>query len=97
MLDVYIPKLCKNLILTLMSRIEAAEIFPNFRVSILDLVNLLEAMDQRDRFIVMVGGASVTPDYTAHIKADGTAPNAMDAVKEARRLMRTKRESGGDG
>ena len=62
-----------------------------------DLVNLLDAMDQRDRFIVMVGGASVTPDYTAHIKADGTAANAMDAVKEARRLIRTKRESGGDG
>lgn len=62
-----------------------------------DLVNLLDAMDQRDRFIVMVGGASVTPDYTAHIKADGTAANAMDAVKEARRLIRTKRGSGGDG
>jgi methanogenic corrinoid protein MtbC1 len=39
----------------------------------------------------------VTPDYTTHIKADATAANAMDAVKEARRLIRTKRESGGDG
>ena len=62
-----------------------------------DLVNLLDAMGERDRFIVMVGGASVTPEYAAHIGADGTAPNAMDAVKEARRLISAKKTSGGDG
>ncbi len=61
-----------------------------------DLIDLLDAMGERDRFIVMVGGASVTPEYATHIKADGTAPNAMDAVKEARRLIRAKREGGGD-
>ena len=61
-----------------------------------DLIDLLDAMGERDRFIVMVGGASVTPEYAAHIKADGTAPNAMDAVKEARRLIRAKRENGGN-
>jgi len=61
-----------------------------------DLIDLLDAMGERDRFIVMVGGASVTPEYAVHIKADGTAPNAMDAVKEARRLIRAKRENGGN-
>ena len=59
-----------------------------------DLMGLLEAMDQRDRFRVIVGGASVTPDFAARIGADGTAPNAMDAVKVARQLIRQKNTSG---
>ena len=61
-----------------------------------DLIDLLDAMGERERFIVLVGGASVTPEYATHIGADGTAPNAMDAVKEARRLIRAKRGTGGD-
>lgn len=61
-----------------------------------DLIDLLDAMGERDRFIVMVGGASVTPEYAIHIGADGTASNAMDAVKEARRLIRAKKDDGGD-
>jgi methylmalonyl-CoA mutase cobalamin-binding domain/chain len=61
-----------------------------------DLIDLLDAMGERERFIVMVGGASVTPEYATHIGADGTAPNAMDAVKEARRLIRAKRGNGED-
>ena len=53
-----------------------------------DLVNLLDAMGERDRFGVMVGGASVTQEFAQQIKADGTAANAMDAVKLARQLIR---------
>src|SRR5690606_1092619 len=34
-----------------------------------DLINLLEAMGERDRFKVMVGGASVTPEFAERIKA----------------------------
>jgi corrinoid protein of di/trimethylamine methyltransferase len=60
-----------------------------------DLVDLLVAMGERDRFGVMVGGASVTPEFAERIGADGTAPNAMDAVKLARRLIRQKSLSGG--
>lgn len=60
-----------------------------------DLVDLLVAMGERDRFGVMVGGASVTPEFAKRIGADGTAPNAMDAVKLARLLIRQKSLSGG--
>jgi len=54
-----------------------------------DLVDTLKAMGERERFRVMVGGASVTPDFAAHIGADGSAPNAVQALQLARRLMQT--------
>jgi corrinoid protein of di/trimethylamine methyltransferase len=56
-----------------------------------DLVNLLEAMGERQRFKVMVGGASVTPEFTEKIGADGTARNAVKAVQLAQRLIREQR------
>lgn len=56
-----------------------------------DLINLLEAMGERDRFKVMVGGASVTPEFAERIKADGTAQNAVKAVQLAKRLIREQR------
>jgi 5-methyltetrahydrofolate--homocysteine methyltransferase len=46
-----------------------------------DLVDLVEAMNERDRFKIMVGGASVTPAF-------GTAPDAAAAVRLAERLMK---------
>ena len=49
-----------------------------------DLIKLLEARDLRKKYIVLVGGASVTPDWAKAIGADGTAKNAADAVKVAR-------------
>lgn len=52
-----------------------------------DLIQTLEAMGERRRFKVMVGGASVTPEYAARIGADGTAPNAVQALQLARSLM----------
>lgn len=57
-----------------------------------DLVDLLKAMGERDRFKVMVGGASVTPLFAEKIGADGTAPNAMEAVQLAKRLIREQRQ-----
>lgn len=57
-----------------------------------DLIRLLEAMGVRSRFKVMVGGASVTPAFAEQIGADGTASNAIDAVKLARRLMQELRQ-----
>ncbi len=56
-----------------------------------DLVNLLEAMGERARFKVMVGGASVTPEFAEKIGADGTAPNAVKAVQLAQQLIRNQR------
>jgi corrinoid protein of di/trimethylamine methyltransferase len=52
-----------------------------------DLIDLLGAMELRRQFKVMVGGASVTPSYAQQIGADGTASNAVDAVKLARQLI----------
>jgi corrinoid protein of di/trimethylamine methyltransferase len=61
-----------------------------------DLVDLLGAMGQRQAFKVMVGGASVTPEFSERIGADGTAPNAVQAVQLARRLVSQRRaEAGG--
>ncbi len=56
-----------------------------------DLINLLEAMGERDRFKVMVGGASVTPEFSERIGADGTAQNAVKAVQLAQQLIRLQR------
>lgn len=52
-----------------------------------DLVRLLEAMGERKKFMVMVGGASVTPSFCERIGADGTASNAVEAVRLARELI----------
>jgi corrinoid protein of di/trimethylamine methyltransferase len=54
-----------------------------------DLIRLLEARGIRNKYIVLVGGASVTADWAKHIGADGTARNAADAVKLARDLVVT--------
>jgi corrinoid protein of di/trimethylamine methyltransferase len=54
-----------------------------------DLIRLLEARGIRSKYIVLVGGASVTADWAKHIGADGTARNAADAVKLARNLVAT--------
>lgn len=55
-----------------------------------DLIELLKARGLRDKYIVLVGGAPVTPEIAARIGADGTAPNAAEAVQLARRLMEAK-------
>jgi len=49
-----------------------------------DLIQLLEARGIRHKYVVLVGGASVTETWAKHIGADGTAKNAADAVKVAR-------------
>jgi corrinoid protein of di/trimethylamine methyltransferase len=54
-----------------------------------DLIQLLEARGIRKKYVVLVGGASVTVDWAKHIGADGTARNAADAVKLARDLVVT--------
>jgi methylmalonyl-CoA mutase cobalamin-binding domain/chain len=56
-----------------------------------DLVNLLNDMNLKDRFRVMVGGAPVTPEYAAETGADGYGENAAEAVETARRLLRSNK------
>ncbi|MFZ5878339.1 MAG: cobalamin B12-binding domain-containing protein [Chloroflexota bacterium] len=52
-----------------------------------DLIDLLTARGIRQKYIVLVGGASVTEDWAKAIGADGTARNAAEAVKLARTKM----------
>jgi corrinoid protein of di/trimethylamine methyltransferase len=53
-----------------------------------DLIQLLNARNIRENFVVLVGGASVNAEWAKHIGADGTARNAADAVKLARELVK---------
>jgi corrinoid protein of di/trimethylamine methyltransferase len=59
-----------------------------------DLAGLLNEMGIRDDYIIMVGGASVTPDYAIRAGADGYGENASEAVEVAKRLMMEKRKGG---
>lgn len=52
-----------------------------------DLIELLNARRLREKYIVLVGGASVTEEWARGIGADGTARNAAEAVKLARELI----------
>lgn len=52
-----------------------------------DVIDLLAARNIRQRFVVLVGGASVTPDYAAAIGADGWADSAVQAVSVAKALL----------
>jgi len=51
------------------------------------LVDLLIERGIRDKFKILVGGAPVTKKWTEEIGADGTAENAISAVKLAKKLM----------
>lgn len=57
-----------------------------------NLIQVLNSMSERNQFKVMVGGASVTPDFAAKIGADGTAPNAIQAMRLAQQLMSSFKE-----
>jgi corrinoid protein of di/trimethylamine methyltransferase len=52
-----------------------------------DLIRMLDARGLRQKYVVLVGGASVNADWASAIGADGTAKNAADAVKLARQKM----------
>jgi corrinoid protein of di/trimethylamine methyltransferase len=52
-----------------------------------DLIEILNARRIREKYIVLVGGASVNEAWAKHIGADGTARNAADAVKVVHTLV----------
>jgi corrinoid protein of di/trimethylamine methyltransferase len=52
-----------------------------------DLIELLKARGLRSKYKVIVGGASVTPEWAEAIGADGTGQNAVEAVHLVRHLI----------
>ncbi|MHB0859337.1 MAG: cobalamin-dependent protein [Anaerolineae bacterium] len=52
-----------------------------------DVVAELREAGMRDRVRVMVGGAPISREFADHIGAEGFAPDAVKAVREAERLM----------
>lgn len=54
-----------------------------------DLLSMLEARGLRRKYKVIVGGASVTPEWADSIGADGTGKNAVEAVRLVRTLTGT--------
>jgi len=57
--------------------------------SLEEVIKALRAAGLRDKVKVMVGGVAVTRDHANKIGADGYAPNAMDAVDQAERLLQS--------
>ncbi|MHA1155096.1 MAG: cobalamin B12-binding domain-containing protein, partial [Candidatus Heimdallarchaeota archaeon] len=51
------------------------------------LIDQLVKQNIRDRFKVLLGGAPVSKNWVTEIGADGTAENAISAVKLAKELM----------
>lgn len=52
------------------------------------VIDALRSHHLREKVVVMVGGAATDEEWAEEIGADGWAPNAVLAVKEARTLMR---------
>jgi 5-methyltetrahydrofolate--homocysteine methyltransferase len=54
-------------------------------------INALEKAGIRDQVVVMVGGAPVTQEYADAVGADGYSPDASDAVRKAKELIKLRR------
>lgn len=53
-----------------------------------DVIDLLVKEGIREKFKVMVGGACVSQSFASRIGADGYAPDAIAAVRKARKLLK---------
>jgi len=56
-----------------------------------DINGILEELGIRDRYMIMLGGAPVIPQWAREVGADGYGEDAAEAVAVARRLMQKKR------
>ena len=56
-----------------------------------DVVEYLKDAGKRNRFAVLVGGGAVTREWAEEIGADGYGETAVDAVREAIRLVEERR------
>ena len=52
-----------------------------------EVIDDLVSMELRDRFKVMVGGGPVTKQYAEEIGADGYGSDAIEALREAKKLL----------
>ena len=57
-----------------------------------DVIDYLKDAGDRDKCWIMVGGAAVTPDWTAEIGADGWGRHAEDGVEVGKILMEKGKE-----
>ncbi len=57
-----------------------------------DIIDYLKSTGRRDKYIVLVGGGVVTPEWAARIGADGYGELASDAVNVARKLTLERRK-----
>jgi dimethylamine corrinoid protein len=55
-----------------------------------DIVAILDELDLRDKYMVMLGGAPVIGEWALEVGADGYGEDAAEAVEVAKRLMRKK-------
>jgi len=56
-----------------------------------DVIDYLEAVGERKKYVVMVGGGPTTQEWADQIGADGYAKTAPEAVKLAIKLVKSKR------
>jgi corrinoid protein of di/trimethylamine methyltransferase len=56
-----------------------------------DVVDYLKEKGLRDKYIVLVGGGPVNPEWAEQIGADGTSDSAVGAVEVAERLIAGKK------
>lgn len=52
-----------------------------------EVIDFLEAKGLRDKYKIMVGGGSTTPEWAEQIGADGYSKDALSAVALAKKLM----------
>lgn len=58
-----------------------------------DVVKLLEGYGQRDRFMVVAGGAATSREWARSIGLDGFGEDAIEAVVMCRQLMTRRKDS----
>jgi corrinoid protein of di/trimethylamine methyltransferase len=59
------------------------------RTKQIDVIEALKRAGTRNAVKVMVGGATVTPEWAQQIGADGYGEDAIDATKKARELLKS--------
>jgi len=56
-----------------------------------DVIEELKIRGIRDKYMVMVGGGAVTPEWASEIGADGYGANFSEAARVAKKLVRARR------
>ena len=58
------------------------------RTKQMEVIEALRKAGSRNKVKVMIGGATVTPEWAQQIGADGYAEDAIEATKKARELLK---------